>query len=150
MKNYTINYTGNGITITITKSFAKEAGVYNSEAYNILKGLRADFPDCKVELKKIKRNPEKKTYGKLTYERMEKYIIFVEGKDTATLKEFETVKIMATFKSSPYAYTKKWFLARYPEFECEAVEEKAESAMAETEETKELSIVENKETREVA
>ena len=85
MKNYTINYTDNGITITITKSFAKEAGIYNSEAYNILKGLRADFPDCKVELKKIKRNPEKKTYGKLTYERMEKYIIFVEGEDLSLI-----------------------------------------------------------------
>ena len=99
MKNYTINYTDNGITITITKSFAKEAGIYNSEAYNILKGLRADFPGCKVELKKIKRNPEKKTYGKLTYERMKEYILFVEGKDTATLKEFETVKTLATFKA---------------------------------------------------
>lgn len=131
MKNYTINYTDNGITITITKSFAKEAGIYNSEAYNILKGLRADFPGCKVELKKIKRNPEKKTYGKLTYERMEEYILFVEGKDTATLKEFETVKTLATFKASPYAYTKKWFLDKYKDFAREAEQGEAPSANAE-------------------
>ena len=148
MKDYEINYNENAIIVS--KAFLKEAGVYNSDAYNILKGLRADLPDFKIEQKEIKKNPNKKTYGKLTYERMGKYILFVEGEDTATLKEFETVKTMATFKASPYAYTKKWFLARYPEFECEAVEEKAESTMAETEETKELSVAENKEAREVA
>ena len=120
MKNYEINYNEN--TIIATKAFLKEAGIYNSEAYNILKGLRADFPDCKVELKK--------TYGKLTYERMEEYIVFVEGNETATLKEFETVKKMATFKASPYAFTKKWFLDRYKDFADEA-EQTAETAKAE-------------------
>lgn len=129
MKDYEINYNENAIIVS--KAFLKKAGIYNSDAYNILKGLRADFPDCKVELKKIKRNPEKKTYGKLTYERMEEYIIFVEGKDTATLKEFEAVKTLATFKASPYAYTKKWFLEKYKDFAREAEQGEAPSANAE-------------------
>ena len=68
---------------------------------------------------------------------MEEYIIFVEGKETETLKEFKTVKTMATFKASPYAYTKKWFLDRYKEFDKEA-EQTAQTAKAE------LAVVENK------
>ena len=131
MKNYTINYTDNGIIITITKAFAKEASIYNSKAYKILRGLRSDFPDCKVELKKIKRNPEKKTYGKLDYKTMKEYIILMEGKESKTLEELERVIQLAKFRNSPYAYTKKWFLAKYPEFAPEVVEEEAESANAE-------------------
>ena len=64
---------------------------------------------------------------------MEEYIIFVEGNKTETLKEFETVKTMATFKASPYAYTKKWFLDRYNDFadRAEQEEQTAQTAKAE-------------------
>ena len=138
MKNYEINY--NEKAIIVTKAFLKEAGVYNSEAYNILKGLRADLPNFEIKQREIKKNSSKKTYGKLTYQRMEEYIIFVEGNKTETLKEFETVKTMATFKASPYAYTKNWFLKKYKDFadEAEQEEQTAQSEKAE------LAVVENK------
>ena len=129
MKNYEINY--NEKAIIVSKAFMKEAGIYNSEAYNILKGLRADLPNFEIKQREIKKNSNKKTYGKLTYERMEEYILFAEGEDTATLKEFETVKTMATFKASPYAYTKKWFLEKYKDFAREAEQGEAPSANAE-------------------
>lgn len=131
MKNYEINYNENAIIVT--KVFLKEAGVYNSEAYNILKGLRADLPNFEIKQREIKKNSSKKTYGKLTYQRMEEYIIFVEGNKTETLKEFETVKTMATFKASPYAYTKNWFLKKYKDFadEAEQEEQTAQSEKAE-------------------
>ena len=128
MKNYEINY--NEKAIIVTKAFLKEAGIYNSEAYNILKGLRADLPNFEIKQREIKKNNNKKTYGKLTYQRMEEYIIFVEGNKTETLKEFETVKTMATFKASPYAYTKKWFLDRYKDFADEA-EQTTQTAQSE-------------------
>ena len=99
MKNYTIDHITS--TIVCTKAFLKEAGIYNSEAYNILKGLRADFPTFGIVQREIKKNSSKKTYGKLTYERMEKYIIFVEGKETETLKEFKAVKTKATLRLLP-------------------------------------------------
>ena len=131
MKNYEINYNENAIIVT--NVFLKEAGVYNSEAYNILKGLRADLPNFEIKQREIKKNSSKKTYGKLTYQRMEEYIIFVEGNKTETLKEFETVKTMATFKASPYAYTKNWFLKKYKDFadEAEQEEQTAQSEKAE-------------------
>ena len=128
MKNYEINYNENAIIVT--KAFLKEAGVYNSEAYNILKGLRTDLPNFEIKQREIKKNSNKKTYGKLTYQRMEEYIIFVEGNKTETLKEFETVKTMATFKASPYAFTKKWFLDRYKDFADEA-EQTTQTAQSE-------------------
>ena len=131
MKNYEINYNENAIIVT--KAFLKEAGIYNSESYNILKGLRADLPNFEIKQREIKKNSSKKTYGKLTYQRMEEYIIFVEGNKTETLKEFETVKTMATFKASPYAYTKIWFLKKYKDFadEAEQEEQTAQSEKAE-------------------
>ena len=131
MKNYEINY--NEKAIIVSKAFMKEAGIYNSEAYNILKGLRADPPNFEIKQRKIKKNSNKKTYGKLTYQRMEEYIIFVEGEETETLKEFSEVKTMATFKASPYAYTKKWFLDRYKDFadEAEQTAQTAETAKTE-------------------
>ena len=131
MKNYEINYNENAIIVT--KAFLKEAGIYNSEAYNILKGLRANLPNFEIKQREIKKNSSKKTYGKLTYQRMEEYIIFVEGNKTETLKEFETVKTMATFKASPYAYTKNWFLKKYKDFadEAEQEEQTAQSEKAE-------------------
>ena len=141
MKNYEINYNENAIIVT--KAFLKEAGVYNSEAYNILKGLRTDLPNFEIKQREIKKNSSKKTYGKLTYKRMEEYIIHhikknnpkKEAKDLGeiiaeALDEFKTVKEEATFKASPYAYTKKWFLDRYKDFADEA-EQTAETAKAE-------------------
>ena len=129
MKNCIVNYTEK--KIIITKAFAKEASIYNSEAYNTLKGLRADLPTFAIAEKTIERNPNKKTYGKLNYERMEKYIKFIEGEETETLKEFESVKEMAKFKASPYAYTKKWFLAQYPNFTNDTEQEEAQTAKTE-------------------
>lgn len=141
MKNYEINYNENAIIVT--KAFLKEAGVYNSEAYNILKGLRTDLPNFEIKQKEIRKNSNKKTYGKLTYQRMEEYIIFDIEKNNQkeekeklkkiiakALEEFKTVKTMATFKASPYAYTKNWFLKKYKDFADEA-EQTAETAKAE-------------------
>ena len=48
MKNYEINYNEN--TIIATKAFLKEAGIYNSEAYNILKGLKQTSPCFQKEM----------------------------------------------------------------------------------------------------
>lgn len=124
MKNngYTIDYEKQ--EIIITKAFAKQASmVYDSEEYNTLKGLRADFPEYEIKQKKIKKNSKKKTYAKLTYEKMEAYIKLVERKGSPTLEEFKFEKKLAKFKSSPYAHTKNWFLAKFPEFEPEEQEE---------------------------
>lgn len=126
MKNYSINYENS--KIIVTKAFLKEAGIYNSEAYNTLKAIRADFPDFKVEQKEIKKNSSKRTYGKLTYDRMKEYIQLVDGENAEMLKEFDKITKTAQFKSSPYAFTKKWFFEQYPNFAGEVSQENDETA----------------------
>lgn len=114
MTKYMINVTER--TIVVTKAFAKEASILNSEAYNTLKTLHNDYPDFKFEQRVIKRNANKRTYRNLNYDKMESYIRFIENGNEAALEEFENVKRMASFKSSPYSYTKKWFLDKYKDF----------------------------------
>ena len=100
-------------TIIITKNFASAASVLNSSEYNIMKQLRADNPSFTVELRTIQKKANKKTYGKLTYDTMEEYILTVEGKGSKELAEFEQVKKLSKIQAGPYAYVKKWFLTKY-------------------------------------
>lgn len=66
MKNYEINYQRKGNHRK--QGIFERAGIYNSEAYSILKGLRADLPNFEIKQREIKKNSSKKTYGKLTYQ----------------------------------------------------------------------------------
>lgn len=125
MKNYSINYENS--KIIVTKAFLKEAGIYNSAAYNTLKAIRADFPDFKVEQKEIKKNKSKKTYGKLTYDRMKKYIQLVDAGKPEILEAFNKVTKEAKYMNSPYAFTKKWFFEQYPNFAGEVSQENDET-----------------------
>ena len=69
---YAINHTEK--TITITKAFAKAAGIYNSAEYNVLKGLKTDYFDYTIKQKEIAKSTSKKTYANLTYVNMRAYI----------------------------------------------------------------------------
>jgi len=111
---YTINYAEK--EIIITKEFERCAGVYGSEEYNILKGLRSDLPDYTVEQKEIAKSSAKKTYYNLNYTNMGLYITVTDGADSESLKAFETIKKASKIQPSPYAFVKKWFLAKYPNY----------------------------------
>lgn len=112
--DYTINYAEK--EIIITKKFERRAGIYGSEAYNILKGLRSDLPDYTVKQKEIAKSSAKKTYYNLNYANMELYITVTDGADSENLKAFETIKKASKIQPSPYAFVKKWFLAEYPNY----------------------------------
>ena len=45
----------------VTKAFAKQARIFGTPEYEMWKKVRADHPNAKMETKKIKKNPEKKT-----------------------------------------------------------------------------------------
>lgn len=120
MKNsgYEINYIEN--TITVTKSFLKEAGVIGNPAYIELARLRNDLPDFQIVQREISRKQGKKSYGKLTYKVMGEFIKAQEEAEKATgvLAEFERVKELSKVHSGQYAFVKTWFLTRYKdEFE---------------------------------
>ena len=100
-------------TITITKKFAKAAGVLGSVEYNIMKQLRTDNPTFTVLMREIKKKEGKKSYRNLTYENMRTFIATMEGEDSDRLFEFDRVLACSKSQSAPYAYVKKWFLSIY-------------------------------------
>ena len=107
-----INYTE--MTITVTKSFLKEAGTVGSTAYNDLARVRKDLPDFRVIPREITKKQGKKTYGKLTYKAMEDFIVVQETKNApAVLADFQRVKELAKVHPGQYAFVKTWFLNRY-------------------------------------
>ena len=120
---YEINYIEN--TITVTKSFLKEAGTIGSPAYIELARVRKDLPDFQIVQREITKKQGKKSYGKLTYKVMEDFIaVQEEGNAPAVLAEFQRVQQLSKIQAGSYAYVKTWFLTRYKEvFTVEEAEE---------------------------
>ncbi len=110
---YEINYVES--TVTVTKSFLKEARIIGSDAYTELAQVRRDYPDFRIQQREIAKKPGKKTYGKLTYKVMGEFINAQEEaeKAPAVLEEFERVKELSKAYSGQYAFVKTWFLNRY-------------------------------------
>ena len=106
-------------TITMDRTFAKNAENTMSAEYAHLQSVRRDYPNYTVIRREIKKNPNKECWKGLTYEYMENYIIGHEGDDTRdlVLKEFAEKRLISECHSKCHRYPtiKKWFLAKYPE-----------------------------------
>lgn len=113
MTKYTIDHVNE--EITVTKSFAKAAGIVGSSDYKEMLALQREMPEYKIIVRTINRNVKKQTYGKLTLERMEAHIIAKHGKNSDMLKEYNHELELAKIHRSPYNHMKKWFLERYKE-----------------------------------
>jgi len=101
--------------IIVSKDFLVRSGCFGTPEFDEMSRLRVQFPNYMVEEYQIEKNPNKQTYGKLTYEYMVDYI---KGKEPAdqrdqVLSEFELVKKYSKAQRASYAYVKKWFLNRY-------------------------------------
>ncbi len=105
-------------TLTVTKDFMMKAGQFGTPEFEKALEAKQNFPGFTLVVRTIKRNSEKWTYGKLTYDRMEDFIQNHE-KDVETreakLKEFELVKAWAKTQKAAYAKVKEWFLNEYKE-----------------------------------
>lgn len=117
MKNEMIIDKANKI-LTVTKDFMMKAGQFGTPEFEKALEAKQNFPGFTLVVRTIKRNSEKWTYGKLTYDRMEDFIQNHE-KDVETreakLKEFELVKAWAKTQKAAYAKVKEWFLNEYKE-----------------------------------
>ena len=122
---YEIDFSEN--QIIVTKHFLKEAGIIGSPAYTELAQVRSDFPDFRIVPREITKKPDKKTYGKLTYEAMKEFITALEEDNAPTvLAEFDRIQQLSAIHSGPYAFVKAWFLKRYKD----VFEKKEETAEA--------------------
>ena len=108
---YTIDHLN--ATVTVTKSFLKEAGVIGSPAYNEMLRLRRELPQYEISVHEAKKRQSEEAYGKLTYKKMGAYIEAKEGEKSPVLAEFEKVQKLAKVQKNPFLYVKEWFLNRY-------------------------------------
>lgn len=104
-------------TITLTKKFAKAAGVLGTREFNTFKQLRADYPDYAVQVREIAKKENKTSYANLTYAFMKNFISTVEGEASENIGNLAKVIELSKGQSGHYAYVKTWFLGRYPKYQ---------------------------------
>ena len=110
IKNYTINWQTN--TITMTKKFAEEANQYDTDAYNMLMDARR--MGFSVVVRKDK--PRKSCPTRITFKKMETILSCMSDPDER-LAELHTVMDAGKGQKNQYEYVRKWFLANYPNFD---------------------------------
>lgn len=103
-------------TITLTKKFAKSAGIINNPEYILFKQLRSDYPDYTICEREIAKKAGKKSYANLTYEVMKEYILITEGEGSENVRNLETVITISKGQAGHYAYVKTWFLKKFPNY----------------------------------
>lgn len=97
------------------KAFAKNADIVGTKEYYLREEAIKNYPYFTLVTKKIKKNHDKVTFDKLSYDFMRKYIErFVVNKEDALI-EFEDILFMADGTKNKYPNVKHWFLAKYPE-----------------------------------
>lgn len=105
-------------SITVSRNDLIAAGQFGTPEFEQMMKMRTEFPGYAIVEHKIKRNDDKQTYGKLTYDVMEGFIESHETDDqkrVAMLKEYETIKKISKTQRAAYAFVKKWFLGKYGE-----------------------------------
>ena len=118
MKNFKINYE-KGV-IELTKTFAKEASNYHSEAYKLLTEVKKDFPTYLVAVKTAtqpKNKSKKDNLKGLTCDFMKSYIE-KNTTDESMMEEFNALRYGnpdKLQKPAPYGTIRKWFLGNFPE-----------------------------------
>ena len=113
-----------------SKAAIERANKGKNPEYAELSGMLAAHPDFTVRVKDIQKKEGKKTYSKLTFDRMEEYIrtqFADENTLAAKIDEFKAIQKVAEAKGAKYPLTKKWFLNTYKEFKENEVSEKESS-----------------------
>ena len=109
------NYDFTNQAIVGSKAAINRANKGMNPEYTELTRMLAAQPTYKVVEKAIKTNDKKQKYSNLTFDRMEEYIKTLTD-SSQKLIELEAVKKVAAAKGAKYPLTKKWFLAKYPEY----------------------------------
>ena len=110
---FTFNFVNK--TIVGSKRSIERANKGLEPEYSALMEKLAAQPTFSVKAKVINTNRSKKTYNDLTFRRMEEYIT-LQPNGRELLDEFETVKAVAKAKGALYPLSKKWFLAKFPDY----------------------------------
>lgn len=96
----------------VTKAFAKNACIFGTEEFKCWREYKAIYPKAKMEVKTIKKNPDKKTRRNMTYANMAAFIGTLENGD-ALLAQFAVIRQRSLIQKSPYQYVLDWFEATF-------------------------------------
>ncbi len=112
-------------TIKCSKKAYERASKGLEPEYSELCVLVEKHPTFKVNIKKDSETATKNMYRNLTFPKMREYIR-TQPNSEENLAEMEIVIEIAEAKNAKYPLTKKWFLAKFPEYK-----EKEAAAVAE-------------------
>lgn len=101
-------------TITLTKAYAKLANTPGTKEFRELSRLHQAFPEYDIAMRTATVTADKEKHIGLSVARMEQYI---ETIDKDGLAEFEAIKRFYKGTSGYYGKMKKWFLAKYPNYQ---------------------------------
>lgn len=102
----------------VSKAFEKKACIFGTDEFYRWQEYKAMFPNAKMVVKKINRNPNQKTRRNLTYANMEEYIrTLPEEKAETFVKEFGVIKARSHVQKSPYQYVLNWFLLTFQNYD---------------------------------
>ena len=102
-------------TVVMNYKFAAAAGEYGTNEYNIMKGIREDFPGMAEVVVSGREQKSVRPNTRLKYENMEIHISAYEN--AAELMDvFETVKALSKTAASPYKYVADWFKMQFPDY----------------------------------
>ena len=111
----------NESAIEMNKTFAKMVENPFSEEYAFLQKIRQDYPQYKVRVREIKKNPMKETYAGLTYQYMEDYIRSHKSELLEIFYELRGLdkdgKKVGMAAAATYGEIKMWFLTQFSEIE---------------------------------
>lgn len=135
---FTLNFVNK--SIVGTKSAIARANKCLEPEYSELCALLEKHPSFKVEVKKIEKKKDKKTYHGLSFQAMKDFIATQEN-SKMMLAKFEKVMEVAEAKGAKYPLTKKWFLKNYPNYKNNEVADS--EATLDDEVEKELTLLED-------
>lgn len=96
----------------VTKAFAKNACIFGTEEFKLWREYKAIYPNAKMEVRTIKKNPDKKTRRNMTYANMEAFIGTLDNGD-ALLAQFTVIRQRSLIQKSPYQYVLDWFESNF-------------------------------------
>lgn len=109
-------YSINGSTVTLTKAFAKKAYTPGTKEFREFSALIQAYPNLTVTMRTATVSDDKEKHSGLTITRME-FIIKNYVGDEIALAEFSEVKKFYKGMDGYYGKVKKWFLAKYPNYQ---------------------------------
>ena len=110
----------------MTKTFAEKAFCYGTQEYEMLRAVRADYPQFTVNVRQIRKNSSQEHYKGLTYDFMRHYIV---THDADAIADFDEMVLISKAHSTGMRYPtiKAWFLDRFPEVSDFWIEQTAEA-----------------------